>query len=95
MALKISKILNNGIDAQECYVKVICLEKRDILDLQTREKIEKTVVTVVLYYSEEARLENKQSLGTKHYTVDQKLNSFEDAYNYLKTLDEYQGAIDV
>lgn len=95
MALKINKTLNNGVEATECYVKVACLERCNFFTPGLEGKVEKTIVSVVLYYSEEARLDKKQPLSTSSYTINEKLNSFEEIYNYLKTLDEYQGAEDV
>lgn len=95
MALKINKTLSNGVEALECYVRASGMERRNTFDVDANGMVEKTVVSVVLYYSEDVRHDGKQPLATKYYTVSQKLNSLEEIYNYLKTLDEYQGAEDV
>lgn len=89
MALQISIQLNNGLEVPNSYIKVGSLNG------------DKESLRIVLfrYASQQAALEGKEFIDIKEYTFkpaeeDNSLRWDRQAYEYLKTLAEYDGAVD-
>lgn len=103
MAILKTITINGGIPVDDAFIKVIEVRKRidqvridlvafkdaqssqtdnDIRDFSNREIVNHTEKAFVKYFSEEALKKQGASL-------------FKNAYNYIKTLSKYSGAVDV
>lgn len=82
MGLKISKEFDNGAIAPECYVNIGRIEFSPM-----------SLIMVVFYYTKDARDNNKTPVETRMIPRES-CESRTDAYNYLKTLPEFSGAVD-
>lgn len=82
MALKLNKEFDNGAIAPECYVKIGRIEFAPM-----------SFIMAVFYYTKEARDNNKTPVETRMIPRGT-CESRADAYTYLKTLPEFEGAID-
>lgn len=88
MGLKGSNVLlNNGLIANEIYARIDSLYGK-----------KEFILAISLYASREAFLNKKPSIGKDEHLFiydNLKPNIIQQAYNYLKTLDKYQGWEDV
>lgn len=88
MALIIKKVMNTGIVAEDSYCKVEEINaNKDSMNFY-----------LGIYLNKVARNSNKSPLETILYTCNHDINtnknSIKQAYEYLKTLEEYKNAID-
>lgn len=89
MALILKKELENGITLNESYHKISSIScNSNVIDFN-----------VEIYKDKEARENNKKVVECKNYrcshdVTNTSVNSIRQAYEHLKTLDEYKLAID-
>lgn len=89
MALILKKELENGITLNESYHKISSVScTSNVIDFN-----------VEIYKDKEARENNKKAVEIKsfrcsHDVTNTSVNSIKQAYEYLKTLDEYSNSID-
>lgn len=89
MALIVKKELENGIILENSYHKIQeVIATKDVLEFR-----------VAIYKDKEAREQEKKIIEFKiynciHNTTVSSKNSIEQAYQYLKTLIEYENSID-
>lgn len=91
MAIQINFIAPSGVVATEAYVYIGSL---------TEESGEKITTQIDIYYSKENKDNNQLPIYTdvvsfKPDTTDKANNYRKQGYEYLKTLPNYSGAIDV
>ena len=97
MALQKAITLDNGYEANYWVVSNVEIYKNT-----------NTQISVLLYLNEQTKQDGKRNVYAKGYSVSGEAwdtyfantvldtaNPFKSAYDYLKTLDEFQGAIDV
>jgi len=97
MALQKAITLDNGYDANYWVVSNVEIDKNT-----------HTQISVVLYLNAQTKQDGKRNVYAKGYSVSGEAwdtyfansvldtaNPFKSAYDYLKTLDEFQGAINV
>ena len=94
MALQINTTLSRGVTASECYAKII---EAKYLSTPYPADTPGIRLTVGLYFNKAARDANEmQFIDSKYYIIeDMTKETREDQYAYLKTLDDFTGAIDV
>lgn len=96
MALKNNiTIEGSGIPVPECYIKIKGFEKQDFFDTLSQKALEKMVISVLFYYNEQARIDGKAYFLCKYYSILNKINSLQEGYDYLKTLDEFKDSINI
>lgn len=82
MAIQIDKVLNTGIEVKSAYCRIVTIEMQ-------KDRLEFTVKK----FKDTAKPSFETSKYLCAYDIDGK-NPFIQAYEYLKTLDEFTGAID-
>jgi len=94
MALQISKTLDNLVIAPECYVKIISVSYETPMSYDAEPGIQ---LNVGFYFNEAARdADERAVIQYRNYTItDKTQETREQQYAYLKTLDYFEGAIDV
>lgn len=94
MALQLNKTLKGGVTATECYAKII--EVGYLPQFRPRITVG-TRVIVGFYFNKAARDEdNTQYLNREEYVIeDTSIELRENQYAYLKTLPDFEGAVDL
>lgn len=102
MALQMDKKLDSGIDLPDAYYKIIMIDYRPILN--------ETYITLHMYKDDTARITNKPPVDDVVYSITgaefsnifniDNMNAAGNnilklSYDYLKTLPEFSGSIDV
>jgi len=96
MALQINKTFNNGVVAQEAYVKILDNDYEPVRE--GGDGPDGLLITIAFYYNQAARNSNlyENILETKEYLLaDKSIESRSSQYAYLKSLPEFSGAIDI
>lgn len=95
MALKINTTLQGGVIAPECYAKIIRTDYLTRIGIQGAEPGIRLFVG--FYFNEDAREEDdSQFVEQREYLLeDMTKETRQDQYDYLKTLDDFNGAVDV
>ena len=85
MALQFSKTFDNGVVAPECYGKIHLVEYVPNVGI---------ICFLTLYYNKDARDNGLNPIKEVRYEmVDQESRA--DIYTYLKTLPDFEGALDI
>lgn len=86
MALQVAyNVEHYGLDASEAYVKIYRYEgDKDFITIH-----------IAIWISDEARFDNKEPIEFREYSIPYDDQALTDLYIYLKTLPEFDGAIDV
>jgi hypothetical protein len=101
MALQLNYILSISTEPKEVYAKIEyanTIAKKEIINDETGEVAEtlKTYMRVSFYNSKADRLAEKKPIDRLPFVFENKaVSSLETAYNLLKTLPEFSGALDV
>lgn len=95
MAIQINKQFNNGVIAPECYIKITNI--RYLRNSSVSSELEGLEITISFYYNKVARDNNSTNyLEQKNYIFPDFIKETRTLqYEYLKTLDDFSGAIDV
>lgn len=101
MALQLDYLLNISTEPKNVYAKIeqaITIVKKEIVNEETGEIAEtlKTNIRVNFFNSQADRLADKLPIDQKPFVFEnQAVASLEEAYNLLKTHNEFTNAIDV
>lgn len=89
MAIQKNIITESGLEIVDAYVKI---------DVLTYDNSEKTASISVNIYSDKSFSDESKPFVERLYykaSLDANLNQLTQAYNYLKSLPEFEGAIDI
>lgn len=94
MALQINTTLENGVIAEECYAKILNVNYQE---RPLRYGPSGIQIGVGFYFNKAARDDdiNNTIIINDYVIEDRSIEAREDQYSYLKTLDDFSGAIDV